>query len=151
VFGRVDAARDAENFLRGGDGSVVDPAGFKNVETRPMPCAGKQRESRAAGAAMQVQAELGGKSAKRPGRGWKNLRHIRISFEYSSETGFRHDGNSQIRPVLFQQVEGRCGEDTIAQRAKAYDGHPASGAEAGNGVGLEHEGYLRDLFGTIRQ
>jgi hypothetical protein len=56
----------------------------------------------------------------------KDLLYIRIAFEYRRKPRFDTHCDSEVRPAALQNLERRCGEDTITQRPQSNDGHPRS-------------------------
>ena len=128
-LGGVHAARYAENFLRGGDADVVDPARPEDVEAGAKAGAGKKREPGARGTAMQVEAEHGLEAAERADIRRKHLRDIGITLKHGGEAIFHDYSDGEIGPGCFQEMNGGRGKNTIAERTKPDDRHAAAGSE----------------------
>ena len=144
VLGGMDSPRNAEDFLRGGNRRVVNPARAEDVESRAEARSGKQRQTRAARAAMQIQTQDRRKLTQGSRGRRKHAGDIRIAFEYRREPGFRHNSDLEIRTGLFQQMNRGGGEHAIAQRAQPDKSNPAACGESLNGVGLR--GQAAPLF-----
>ena len=134
MLGGVHAAGDAERFLRGRDGSVVNPGGAEDVEAGAEARAGECGEAGGARPAVQVQAERGGEGPQSPeGRG-QHTEDIRVAGEDSGEAIFGDDGEFQVGTGLFEEMECRGGEDAVAQGAETNYGNMAAWGEPVEGV-----------------
>ena len=136
VFRSVDPAVNPQHLLCGWNADVVDPAGTENIEPRPVLCAGERRDPRAPRTSMKVQHQRGIKPPDVADRRRQHLVNFRISFENTREALLGHHSDRQIRPGLFQQMNGGGGEHAIAQRAQPDDNNAAAWGKSVEGVGL---------------
>jgi hypothetical protein len=51
---------------------------------------------------------------------------IGVAFEDFTEAILHEDGEVEISPIAFENVERGCGEDAIAQAPEPEDGNPAA-------------------------
>jgi hypothetical protein len=129
VFGGVDAASDAEGLLGGGDGNVVDPGGFEDVEAGAERGAGEHGEARAAGSAVEIEGERGFEQTNCPEAGRQNEANFGAVTEDVGEAVFGYNGDFEVGTGLFEEVDGGGAEDAVAEGAEADDGDTAAWCE----------------------
>jgi hypothetical protein len=117
---------DAEDFLRGWHRYVVNPLRAEYIEAGAESGAGKKRQTRAARAPVQVQAQDWRETANGNSAGWQNLADIGIVFKDRRESIFHYHCYLQIGPSLLQQVDGGRRENGITERTQPDYGHAAA-------------------------
>ena len=128
MFSGMDAPRHSQRFLRGRNRLIINPAGREDVEAGADLRARKQRESRAPGPAMQVQAKVRSKVAQRAyGRGQGIVEHRRKAV-------FHYHANLQIGPIVSQQLQRGRAQHAVAERSQPDYSDPASRGESVDGV-----------------
>src|SRR5579863_5964962 len=115
----MDTPGDAENFLCSRDGCVVDPSRPENIESGTEPGAGEEGEPRAACSAMQIQTKIRRKAADRACARGQGARHIRVVCIHGREAIFHHDGYLEVRPGMFEKLNGGRREHTVTERSQA--------------------------------
>jgi hypothetical protein len=121
MLGRVDAARDAEDFLSGGNFFGVDEAVAMVGEAGSIFRAGERGEEHAARASMKVEDEVGADHG---------LAGFEIAGENFGEAGFDDDAYFQIGAMALEERKGGRGENAIAQGSQTDHGDPRTGRKA---------------------
>jgi hypothetical protein len=75
---------------------------------------------------VDIEAELRTEAAQRRELGRVDFGEIGVAFEDFTETILHEDGEVEISPIAFENVERGCGEDAIAQAPEPEDGNPAA-------------------------
>ena len=108
MFRSVDASRDAQDFLRGGNLVVVHEAVAMMGETGSEFRAGERGQDHAACAAVEIEDQVG--SSHRVA-GFVDIRIIR---EDLGESRLDDDAKLQVRTMALEEREGGSGEHAVA-------------------------------------
>ena len=111
----VDLAMDLQNLLGRGDSNIIESAESKMSEPRTEASTRRERQLRAAVAAMQIHGQFGMQTRDLSGAGRKDVFNIRIALKERRKGIFDDHAEFQIRPGDLQQMQGRRREDTIPE------------------------------------
>ena len=92
---------------------------------------GHECQARSRVAAVKVDTDLRVETPDRAKGGRKDPRDIGIAFEYGLPLRFDDDGDLEFALALFEQMDGRCGKNAIAQGSEAYDEDALGAGERG--------------------
>jgi hypothetical protein len=140
----VDGPFNFEDFLRAGNGMRVNEAVAVVPKTSSKVGAAGGSHPLAAGAAVEVDDQLGGATGS-----VHNFVDVWITFENRGEAGLNDDLDLEIRPMIFQEGQRRSGENAIAQGPQADNNDAGAGREPvknGNHFGL----WRRHTLPTLR-
>jgi hypothetical protein len=95
---------------------------------------------------VKIQAEVRRKASNRSGGRRQDLRYRRVSAKDIGEAVFHDNRNFDIRPRMIQDLDGRRGQNAVAERTQTDNRRAAVQRKLFEDIGLNRHAVIQLLF-----